>query len=169
MALPIGSFPFLEPAWQSKTMVNRFQLYSTQRPLSLSTFLFRRMGLDVLWEGKVSFGPALLLYFILSAVYSTGYLIELCCCTNLARFLKVFHSLFVGDATEADAIYFQQTITWGKRKQANKQKRVKLLWCSSSIGINLEAAQVAIDLHAYMCQIILHHIWKQYCSLYSIL
>lgn len=60
--------------------------------------------------GEVSFDSALLLYFILSAVYSTSYLIELCC-TNLARLLKVFHGLFVGDATEADAIYFQQTIT----------------------------------------------------------
>lgn len=61
--------------------------------------------------GEVSFDSALLLYFILSAVYSTSYLIELCCCTNLARLLKVFHGLFVGDATETDAIYFQQTIT----------------------------------------------------------
>lgn len=154
MALPIGSFPFLEPAWQSKTMMNRFQLHSTQWALSLFTFLFRRTGLDGV-GGEVSFGPALLLCFILSAVYSAGFLIELCRCTNLARFLKVFHSLFVGDAAEADAIYFQQTITWGKRKQTNKWKRVKLLWCSSSMGANLEVAHAAIDPHAYMCQIML--------------
>lgn len=92
--------------------MNDEQVRVMQYIVTLSLFYFSFQENGVGWGGEeVFFSSVLILCFALSAVDSTGYLTEFCCSTNLPRFLKVFHSMFVGDATEADAIYFQQTIT----------------------------------------------------------